>query len=242
MTGVEDAVLGADLGAWAIGMVFHGPSPRNCEAAAAVEIGAALKRRCEIVGVFHNAPLARVTRIAEDSGLTLVQLHGDEGPAYCDEVARRTGCGVIKAARVKSPGDVLGLRVFRTAFHLLDAHSSGAPGGTGESFPWEFAQRHEGPAPMILAGGLTPVNVAEAIEAVRPFAVDVASGIERSPGAKDPLLMSEFAEAVASTGDPVAEEVPASPDGADASAEPVAEEVPDRDESMAELPIEGEAA
>lgn len=206
MTRVEDAVAARELGAWAIGMVFHEPSPRYCDPAAAVEIGAEMRRQCEAVGVFHNAPLDRITRIARDAELTLVQLHGDEGPAYCDEVARRTGCGVIKAARVKSPGDVLSLRAFRTAYHLLDAHVAGTPGGTGETFPWEFARRHEGPAPVILAGGLDAANVVDAIEAARPFAVDVASGTESAPGIKDHSALREFADAVASTGDPVEEE------------------------------------
>jgi phosphoribosylanthranilate isomerase len=200
MTRPDDAELAVELGVWAVGMVFHPDSPRRCPHDAAIEIGAMLKRRCEVAGVFHNANLDTVTRIARDVGLTLVQLHGDEGPAYCEEVARRTGCKVIKAARVKSTADVLGLRVYRTDYHLLDTHVSGLPGGTGETFPWEYALRHEGPAPYILAGGLNPANVAEAITAAKPFAVDVASGIESSPGIKSETLMRDFADAVASTG------------------------------------------
>jgi phosphoribosylanthranilate isomerase len=199
MTRVEDAELAVELGAWAVGMVFHRESPRNCPQDLAAEIGATLKRRTEVVGVFHNATLTTIDRIARDCGLTLVQLHGDEGPAYCDEVARRTGCGVIKAARVKSVADVLDLRVYRTAFHLLDAHVEGQPGGTGVAFPWEYAARHEGPAPVILAGGLNPGNVEQAIAEAQPFAVDVASGIELSPGVKNPSLMRDFADEVNAT-------------------------------------------
>jgi phosphoribosylanthranilate isomerase len=199
MTRTEDAELAVELGAWAVGMVFHPQSPRHCPPDAAIEIGATLKRRIEVAGVFCNAHLDTVARIAENSSLTLVQLHGDEGPSYCEEVSRKTGCKVIKAMRVKSPGDVLDLRVFRTAYHLLDSHSTVAPGGTGETFPWEFALRHEGPAPYILAGGLMPSNVAEAIAVAKPFAVDVASGVELSPGIKGEVLMRDFADAVAST-------------------------------------------
>jgi len=196
MTRLADAELAVELGAWAVGMVFHPQSPRRCPQESAVEIGAALKRRCEVAGVFHNAKLDTIARVAEDCSLTLVQLHGDEGPAYCEEVARKTGCEVIKAARVKSVADVLALRVYRTAYHLLDTHREGLPGGTGETFPWEYAKRHAGPAPFILAGGLTPVNVGEAISAAGPWAVDVASGIELSPGVKGEALMRDFADAV----------------------------------------------
>jgi len=193
MTRPEDAQHALDLGAWAVGMVFYEQSPRNCPVDVAAEISAAVRRQCESVGVFCNAPLAMVGRIAEDANLTIVQLHGDEGPSYCDEIARRTGCEVIKAARVRSSADVLGLRVFRTNYHLLDAHVPGSRGGTGESFPWELAAGHRGSIPVILAGGLTPDNVAEAVDQAHPFAVDVASGVELSPGVKDHRLMEDFA-------------------------------------------------
>lgn len=205
ITRSEDALLALELGAWAVGMVFHRESPRACQIDDAFEIATAVKRQAESVGVFHNASLDSVARIADLVGLTLIQLHGDEGPDYCAEIARRTGCGVIKATRVKSPGDVLDLRVFRTAYHLLDAHVPGAVGGTGSTFPWEFARSHAGPAPFILAGGLTAENVVEAIAEASPFAVDVASGVEVSPGIKDPVRMRDFADAVHST-DPFVED------------------------------------
>lgn len=197
MTRVDDAVEAAGLGAWAVGMVFHEPSPRCCDRESALAISSAIKGQCEAVGVFHNASLDTVRRLAEDCGLTMVQLHGEEGPAYCDEVARRTGCRVIKAVRVRSAADARNSRVFRTPFHLLDAHSDVAPGGTGASFPWEFAQAHEGPGKLIVAGGLTAQTVGEAMAVTLPFGVDVASGIEHSPGIKDHLLMRRFASAVA---------------------------------------------
>ena len=196
MTQLEDATYAVELGAWAVGMVFHDESPRCCPLPAAVAISAQLQRQCEIVGVFHNASLGKIARIADDAALTTVQLHGDEGPAYCEEVARRTGCKVIKAIRVRSAADVLALRVYRSDYHLLDAHVPGTPGGTGESFPWDLARVHTGSVPVILAGGLNPLNVAEAIREAAPFAVDVASGIESAPGVKDHQLMAAFVGAV----------------------------------------------
>ena len=123
----------------------------------------------------------------------MVQLHGDEGPSFCREVARRTGCKVIKAMPVRTSADLQAAAAFRTDFHLLDARIPRARGGTGESFDWELARTHLARIPLILAGGLNPGNVAEAIEIVRPYAVDVASGIESGPGIKDHALMAEFA-------------------------------------------------
>jgi phosphoribosylanthranilate isomerase len=196
LTTLADAELAVSAGAWAIGLIFWPRSPRRCEPAAAVEIAAAAKRRVEVVGVFVNATLEHVTRTAEAVGLTMLQLHGDEGPAYCGEAARRTGCKVIKAARVRSGADVQALAPFHTDYHLLDSYSAGVPGGTGETFAWEIARAHGGAVPVILSGGLTADNVGDAIAAVRPFAVDVASGVEASPGHKDPAKLSAFADAV----------------------------------------------
>jgi phosphoribosylanthranilate isomerase len=125
-----------------------------------------------------------------------LQLHGDEGPAFCAEAARRTGCRVIKAVRVSSGADIQALSAFHTDFHLLDSHVPGARGGTGETFAWELAGAHRGRVPVILSGGLTPANVAEAVATVRPFAVDVASGVEAAPGRKDPAKLVAFAAAL----------------------------------------------
>jgi phosphoribosylanthranilate isomerase len=132
----------------------------------------------------------------------MLQLHGEEGPAFCSEAARRTGCKVIKAARVRSRADIQSLAPFHTDYHLLDSYIAGVPGGTGETFSWEIARGHRGTVPMILSGGLNPDNVAEAIGVVRPFAVDVASGVELKPGRKDPDKLRAFAAAVASTATP----------------------------------------
>jgi phosphoribosylanthranilate isomerase len=150
--------------------------------------------------VFVNAHLDEVVAAADANLLTLVQLHGDEGPSYCAEVARRTGAKVIKAARVQASADVQALRAFHTDFHLLDAYAPGVPGGTGETFGWDLARAHPRDRPLLLSGGLTPANVAEGIAAVRPFAVDVASGVEASPGIKDHARMAAFAQAVRVSG------------------------------------------
>ena len=193
ITRVEDAEHAAGLHAWAIGLIFHPASPRACPMPAAVEIAHRLRRRLEVVGVWVNPAIDQVVRIADEAGLTAVQLHGEEGPIFCAEVARRTGCKVIKAARVRSGADIQALSAFHTDFHLLDSYVPGLPGGTGETFAWDLARRHRRTAPLILSGGLTPGNVAAASAAVEPFAVDVASGVERSPGVKDHALMDAFA-------------------------------------------------
>jgi phosphoribosylanthranilate isomerase len=199
ITSLRDAERAVHAGAWAVGLIFWPGSPRRCELTDAVEIAAALKRRVEIAGVFVNATLDGIARTSEEVGLTMLQLHGDEGPAFCGEAARRTGCKVIKTARVRSGADIQALAQFHTDYHLLDSYARGVPGGTGETFAWEIARGHLGATPMILSGGLTPDNVAEAIAVVRPFAVDVASGVERSPGRKDPDKLRAFAAAAAGT-------------------------------------------
>ena len=194
ITNLDDAQEAVRLGAWAIGLNHHPESPRFCEPDVAVEIGAALRRRLEIVGVFVNPTLAQLAAAAEDEWLTMIQLHGDEGPAFCREAARRTGCKVIKALRVRSAADVRAAEAYRADFHLLDAHRPGTSGGTGESFDWGLLGVRRSEVPLILAGGLTPENVAEGVAAARPIAVDVASGVEAEPGVKDHALMAAFLE------------------------------------------------
>ncbi|HEY1592752.1 MAG TPA: phosphoribosylanthranilate isomerase [Solirubrobacteraceae bacterium] len=205
ITSLDDAELAVSAGAWAVGLIFWPGSPRRAAIGDAVEIGAALRRRAEVAGVFVNATLDEIAATADAASLTMVQLHGDEGPSFCDEVRRRTGCKVIKAVRVRSRADIQAQGAFHTDYHLLDSHRAGLPGGTGETFSWELARAHRGPVPLILSGGLDPGNVADAIAAVHPFAVDVASGVELEPGRKDPEKLEAFAEAVravAATGAP----------------------------------------
>jgi phosphoribosylanthranilate isomerase len=192
VTNLADAREAVRLGAWAIGLNHHRESPRYLDTETAAEIAAELRRRVELVGVFVDPTLDEVAAAAEGEFLSIVQLHGNEGPAFCREVARRTGCKVIKALRVRSRADVRRAEAYRTDFHLLDAHRPGQAGGTGESFDWELLAARRSQVPLILAGGLTPENVAEAARISRPFAVDVASGVEARPGVKDHALMAEF--------------------------------------------------
>ena len=198
ITNPDDARAAVELGAWALGMIFAPVSPRACEPEVAEQIGAELRREVELAGVFCNATLDQVALLADRCSLSLLQLHGDEGPAYCAEAARRTGCRTIKAARVRSAASLRALRPFSVDYHLLDAHVSGRPGGTGETFDWELAAGHSRAVPLILSGGLTPDNVARGVAATRPFAVDAASGTEASPGRKDPLRLAAFFRAVES--------------------------------------------
>jgi phosphoribosylanthranilate isomerase len=144
-----------------------------------------------------NATLDEVAATADRCHLGVIQLHGEEGPAYCREVARRTGAKVMKAVRVRDAAQLRQLEGFHTDLHLLDAYSPRTPGGTGETFDWELARRHPRTPPLVLSGGLTPDNVGAAIETARPFAVDVASGTEASPGRKDPAKLEAFMHAVA---------------------------------------------
>jgi phosphoribosylanthranilate isomerase len=192
ITSVDDAELCAGHGAWALGMIFVAHSPRRCKQSEAARIAGALRRRVELVGVFQNPTLDHVTRTADSLGLSMIQLHGEEGPSFCSEVARRTGAKIIKAARIRTRADVVALQPHATDFHLLDGPGGGVP------FDWRLARAHRSKVPLIVAGGLTAENVAEAIEATDPFAVDVAGGVEAEgrPGTKDPGKVAAFADAV----------------------------------------------
>lgn len=203
LTRLHDAELAVELGAWALGMIFYESSPRRCSLEQAQRICSTLRRRAELCGVFVNASLEQIVHTAEELGLTIVQLHGDEGPSFCAEVGRRTGAHVMKAAQVADVGDIRDLERFHVDFHLLDAKSSkpgsaSLRGGTGETFDWTLLAARRSQAPLVLGGGLTPENVAKAIELTRPFAVDTASGTELAPGRKDPAKLRTFFAAVES--------------------------------------------
>jgi phosphoribosylanthranilate isomerase len=205
ITNLDDAETASAMGAWALGMIFYEHSPRRCSLSEAERIRAALRRSAELCGVFVNAPLADVVAVSENVGLSLLQLHGDEGPAYCAEAARRTGARVIKAAQVSGPGDVRDLHRFHVDFHLLDARSRSAGarakrGGTGEVFDWDLVRVHDSSVPLILSGGLHAGNVEQAIARTRPYAVDTASGTESAPGLKDAAKLRAFFAAVAAAG------------------------------------------
>jgi phosphoribosylanthranilate isomerase len=193
ITRPEDAELAVSLGAWALGFILWPESKRACDPAVAAGIARAVRRRgVELVGVFVNAGLDEIERAAEAIGLTHVQLHGDEGPAFCTAVGQRTGCRVIKAIRIASGADIRAAERFHTDLHLLDSAVRGTRGGSGRTWDWGLiAQRRSG-TPVILSGGLTPENVADGIAAVKPWAVDVASGVEAAPGIKDPALVEAF--------------------------------------------------
>ena len=196
VTDPADARMAVEHGAWAIGLIFHPESRRACDPQTAEAIGAELRRRVHLVGVFVNAPLDEVAELADRCSLAILQLHGDEGPAYCREAARRTGCKVMKAVRVKDAASVRGLEAFGVDYHLLDAYRPGLRGGTGERFDWELVGAHRRRVPLVLSGGLTPDNVGDAVAAARPFAVDTASGTEAAAGRKDPAKLTAFFRAV----------------------------------------------
>jgi phosphoribosylanthranilate isomerase len=195
VTNLDDAAEAVRLGAWAIGLIHFEQSPRFCRPDEAARIAAAFRRKCEVVGVFVNPELDQVAKAVEDAGLTMVQLNGEEGPAFCGEVARKTGVKVVKAIHVASAADVHAAEAFRTDFHLFDRRGDGLWGGTGESFDWTLLAERRSEVPAIVAGGLRPENVAAAIEVARPYAVDVASGVEAEPGRKDHAAMTAFFEA-----------------------------------------------
>jgi phosphoribosylanthranilate isomerase len=202
ITNLADAELAVELGAWAVGMIFYEASPRRCSHEQAQVITASLRRRVELCGVFVNASLEEIVRSSDDLGLSMLQLHGDEGPSFCAEARRRTGLRAIKAAQVSGSGDVRDLERFHVDFHLLDARSKararqGMRGGTGETFDWALVGERRSKVPLILSGGLSAENVVEAVSVTHPYAVDSASGTEAAPGHKDPRRLREFFEALA---------------------------------------------
>jgi len=204
ITNLADGELAVELGAWALGMIFYEQSPRRCSTAEAETIASALRRKVELCGVFVNAPLEQVVAQSEAVGLSLLQFNGEEGPAFCAEAARRTGARVIKAVQVSMAGDVRDLERFHVDFHLLDARAKdpgklALRGGTGETFDWTLVRARRSKVPLILSGGLSAENVAAAIAATAPYAVDTASGTESAPGRKDPDRLRDFFAAVAST-------------------------------------------
>ena len=198
----EDADLAVGHGAWAIGLIRWPRSPRVCDADTAAAIVAEQRRRAACVGVFVNPTLDELAAEVEGIGFSHLQLHGDEGPAFCTEAARRTGCKIIKAAQVATEGDVRDLERFRTDFHMLDAAAGAMRGGSGRTWEWELLSARRSKVPLILSGGLGPDNVAEAIAATHPYAVDTASGTESEPGVKDPEKVRRFLEVA--TAEPVA--------------------------------------
>lgn len=196
ITNQADALAAIEAGADALGFNFYARSPRYIAPEEAREIISELPPTVVLcVGVFVNEErAATVARMAELSGVAAVQLHGDESPEYCTELSERR---IIKALRVGKDFAPEQATAYRAESILLDAFSANARGGTGETFDWELARRtREVVAQLYLAGGLTVENVADAIAAVRPYAVDVCSGVELAPGRKDALRVRAFVSAV----------------------------------------------
>jgi len=179
ITRVEDALAAAHCGADAIGLVFYERSPRHVGIAQAAQLAAALPPFITVVGLFVNAEAVFVREALAQVPLDLLQFHGDESPEYCAQF----GKPYIKAIRVKAGVDLLQCASdFRGAKGLLlDAHVEGVPGGTGATFDWTLIPK-DLPLPVILSGGLDAENIAAGIEQVRPYAVDVSSGVEASKG------------------------------------------------------------
>ena len=203
ITSVDDAQLAAGAGADAVGLNFYASSPRAVTLETARRIVSVLPAGVCKVGLFVNAPAAEVMHVFDDLALDLIQLHGDEPPEYLVELQGRP---VVRAFRLGADGvGPIAEYLVRTSaagrtprMILVDAYHPDRFGGTGQVADWELLATHRerlGGLPLILAGGLTPDNVAAAIEAVRPDAVDTSSGVESSPGKKDPLLLRRFVAA-----------------------------------------------
>jgi len=193
ITRVEDALIAAEAGADAIGLVFYGKSPRAVSVQQARAIVAALPPFVTTVGLFVNASRCELNEILDAVPLDALQFHGDEQPADCEGFHRRW----YKALRVKAGDDIRAqaARYAGASAILLDTFVAGVPGGTGEVFDWSLIPA-DLPKPLILAGGLTPGNVRQAIAEVRPFAVDVSGGVELSKGIKDAASVHEFVRQV----------------------------------------------
>ena len=196
ITNAEDARAAVEAGADALGFIFYEQSPRYVVPAVASRIIAELPPLIVTVGVFVNEGMATVRSIMDTCGLAMAQLHGDENASYCHELSRPS----MKALRLKDRGSLLALAEYQgrggVRGFVLDTFSELTYGGTGQVTDWALAADVAKSTRILLAGGLTPDNVTEAIRAVRPYGVDVSSGVEAAPGKKDPAKIRAFLEAV----------------------------------------------
>ena len=197
ITNLEDALLAAELGADALGFIFYAKSPRHVAPETARAIIAQLPPFVAAVGVFVDEAAAVVQELAGRVGLDWVQLHGQESPEYCRNLGRK----VIKGFRIQDEDSLRRLADYQGAAQalLLDTYKKGQVGGTGEIFDWHLARKAKKYGRIILAGGLTPENVAQAIATAGPAAVDAASGTEAAPGKKDPAKLRAFFKAAVSS-------------------------------------------
>jgi len=192
ITTPADGQAAAEAGADLIGLMFYPDSPRYVTLETAEAIAAALPARVRRVGVFVNAQVELIHAAIAQCGLDWLQFHGEESPAFCARFSLPT----IKAFRLRDATSLELLRAYDTDAWLLDAWSPGQRGGTGATFNWALAvEAAQHGRPIFLAGGLTPANVVEAIRVVRPFGVDVSSGVESAPGRKDIARMQAFVAA-----------------------------------------------
>lgn len=189
ITQLEDALFAVNAGADALGFVFYDKSPRHVSAAQAAAICRVLPPFVTCVGLFVDASAEFVQSVLHTVPLDLLQFHGDETAAYCAQF----GKAYLKAVRVTAATNLLKYAADFAAASglLLDAYVAGVPGGTGEAFDWKLIPENF-PKPVVLSGGLTPVNVADAIKHTRPWAVDVSSGVESAKGIKDLHKIAQF--------------------------------------------------
>lgn len=190
MTNLPDAFRAVEYGADALGFIFA-PSPRRVTPEQAKAICSKLPPFVTLVGVFVDEPVAKVRRIMKFCSLNLAQLHGDESPKYCQSLGSRA----LKVFRVKDIGVLSEIRRYKMPAFLLDSYEPGKRGGTGKTFDWSIAHKASGFGKAVLSGGLNHTNVLEAIRTARPYAVDVSSGVESSPGKKDYKKLKKFMDA-----------------------------------------------
>jgi phosphoribosylanthranilate isomerase len=189
ITNPEDALAAVTAGADALGFMFYEPSPRHVTYALAAEIIRELPPFVAKVGVFVDATAEEVNRAIEECRIDTAQFNGEEPPEFCGQF----GVKVVKAFRIQNRESLKALPSYPTDAWLLDSFVPGKPGGTGARFNWDLAVEAKSLGkPVILAGGLTPANVAEAVQRVAPFGVDVSSGVESSPGKKDRQKIEAF--------------------------------------------------
>ena len=193
ITNYEDAANAAILGADFIGFNFYSLSPRFIDRDDAKRIINKMPKNLKNVGVFVNEVLEEVKKIVEYVGLDMVQLHGDETPDYCKQIKEETKKEVIKSFRINKKEDIKKIKNYDVDYYLFDAYHEGLFGGTGKSFDWNLLKNIK--KPFFLSGGLNCGNVRQAIKIARPFAVDVASGIEKNQRKKDIEKTKEFIEA-----------------------------------------------
>jgi len=193
---LKDTMAAAEAGADAVGFVFYAKSPRVVSPKAVAAIVSHLPPLVAPVGVFVNEQPEVVRQIMADCGLAYAQLHGDESPQYCADLRHP----VLKGIRVRGRVDLADLSSYRVRALVLDTYREDLVGGTGSTFDWNLAVEAKAWGPIILAGGLTPDNVLEAIKLVQPYGVDVSSGVEISPGVKDPAKVRAFVRNVKCAG------------------------------------------